>query len=271
MTNQEPETVVASPVTAVSLQPYYDEDGITIYNCDCLERMKEIESGSVDMVLTDPPYGTTACKWDSVIPFAPMWEQLKRVIKPNGAIVLFGSEPFSSALRMSNIKNYKYDWVWEKSRPMGFLEAKNKPMKKHELISMFSMGASANGCKNRITYNPQGLKEINKKMKNSTDTDNLGKRKSRPKGGEFIQTHTNYPNTILKFKSATKTVHPTQKPAALLEYLIRTYTNEGETVLDFAMGSGTTGVACKNLNRDFIGVELDEAYFKVAQDRISAA
>lgn len=198
-----------------------------------------------------------------------MWLRLNKLIKPNGAIILFGSEPFSSALRMSNIKNYKYDWVWEKSRPMGFLEAKNKPMKKHEIISMFSMGASANGCKNRITYNPQGLEEVNKIMKNSTDTDNLGKRKSRPRGGEFIQTHTNYPNTILRFKSATKTVHPTQKPVALMEYLIKTYTNENELVLDFTFGSGSTLVACQNTNRRGIGIEMDETYFNIAVDRIS--
>ena len=243
---------------------------IDLYNGDCLEIMdKLIEDGIVvDAIVTDPPYGTTACKWDTVIPFDEMWLRLNKLIKPNGAIVLFGSEPFSSALRMSNIKNYKYDWVWEKSRPMGFLEAKNKPMKKHEIISIFSLGNSANGCKNRITYNPQGIKEINKKMKNSTDTDNLGKRQSRPKGGEFIQTHTNYPNTILKFSSESKTVHPTQKPVALMEYLIKTYTNENELVLDFTMGSGTTGVACKNLNRKFIGIELDEKYFAIAKDRI---
>lgn len=242
---------------------------ITLYNGDCLKVMKELKDKSIDAIITDPPYGTTACKWDSVIPFDLMWEQLNRIIKPNGAIVLFGSEPFSSALRMSNIKNYKYDWVWEKSRPMGFLEAKNKPMKKHENILMFSMGSSANGCKNRITYNPQGLKEINKKMKNSTDTENLGNRKSRDVGSEYIQKHTNYPNTVLRFKSAPSTVHPTQKPVPLMEYLIKTYTNEGESVLDFTMGSGSTGVACKNLNRNFIGIEKELNYFEIAKDRIN--
>ena len=244
---------------------------IELYNGDCLEIMdKLIEQGiEVDAIITDPPYGTTACKWDSIIPFDEMWLRLNKLIKSNGAILLFGSEPFSSALRMSNIKNYKYDWVWEKSRPMGFLEAKNKPMKKHEIISMFSFGNSANGCKNRITYNPQGLKEINKKMKNSTDTDNLGKRKSRPQGGEFIQTHTNYPNTILNFKSASKTVHPTQKPVELLEYLIKTYTNENELVLDFTAGSFSTGIACQNTNRKFIGVELEEKYYNIGIERMS--
>jgi len=244
--------------------------GTDLFNGDCLEIMDKLieECVKVDAIITDPPYGTTACKWDSVIPFDEMWLRLNKLIKPNGAIVLFGSEPFSSALRMSNIKNYKYDWVWEKSRPMGFLEAKNKPMKKHENILMFSFGNSANGCKNRITYNPQGLKEINKKMKNSTDTDNLGNRKSRDVGTEYIQKHTNYPNTILRFKSASKTVHPTQKPVALMEYLIKTYTNDGELVLDFTMGSGTTGVACKNLDRNFIGIELDSKYFRIARKRL---
>ena len=197
---------------------------IDLYKGDCLQVMDDLIAKGivVDAIITDPPYGTTVCKWDTVIPFDEMWVRLNKLIKPNGAIVLFGSEPFSSLLKVSNLKRYKYDWVWEKSRPMGFLEAKNKPMKKHELISIFSFGNSANGCKNRITYNPQGIKEINKKMKNSTDTDNLGKRQSRPKGGEFIQTHTNYPNTILKFSSESKTVHPTQKPVALMEYLIKT-------------------------------------------------
>ena len=244
-----------------------------LYEGETLKIMSKLinEGLTVDSIITDPPYGTTACKWDSIIPFEAMWQHLNRIIKPNGAIVLFGSEPFSSALRMSNIKNYKYDWVWEKSRPMGFLEAKNKPMKKHEIISIFSLGNSANGCKNRITYNPQNLVEINKKMRNSTDTDNLGKRKARPQNGEFIQTHTNYPNTLLVFKSATKTVHPTQKPVALMEYLIKTYTNENELVLDFTMGSGTTGVACKNLNRRFIGIENLKKYFDIAKERIEKA
>ena len=243
---------------------------IELLHGDCLDVMSTIESGSIDAIITDPPYGTTACKWDSVIDFELMWEQLNRIIKPNGAIVLFGSEPFSSALRMSNIKNYRYDWVWEKSRPMGFLEAKNKPMKKHENIMMFSFGSSSNGCKNRIIYNPQGLTEINKKMKNSTDTENLGNRKSRDVGSEYTQKHTNYPNTLLKFKTVRGGLHPTQKPVALMEYLISTYTNENETVLDFTMGSGTTGVAAKNTNRNFIGIEQDESYFEIAEERIKA-
>ena len=220
---------------------------------DCLELMKDIPDGSVDLVLTDPPYGTTVCKWDSVIPFEPMWEQLNRIIKPNGAICLFGSEPFSSALRMSNIKNFKYDWIWQKSNVMGFLNAKKRPLKETENISVF----------NSKVYYPQGL-EINEKGENrrGKQTETLGKYEPINKSE-----YKNYPRTILQFKSE-RGCHPTQKPVPLLEYLIRTYTNEGETVLDFTMGSGSTGVACVNTNRNFIGIELDENYFKIAKERI---
>jgi site-specific DNA-methyltransferase (adenine-specific) len=242
-----------------------------LFNDDCLKVLPIIPDKSIDLILTDPPYGTTQCKWDSIIPFEPMWVELKRVIKPNGAVVLFGSEPFSSNLRMSNLKMFKYDWVWDKVRAFGHLEAKNKPMKRHELITVFSFGNSANRCKNRITYNPQGLVEVNKKRKNSTDTDNLGTRKSRQVGASYFQTHTNYPNSILTFHSDKEKLHPTQKPVPLLEYLIKTYTNEGDTVLDFTMGSGSTGVACKNTNRKFIGIEMDKNYFDIAKNRIESA
>ena len=233
---------------------------------DCLELMKTIESGSVDLILTDPPYGATACKWDSVIPFEPMWEQLNRIIKPNGAIVLFGSEPFSSALRMSNIKQYKYDWVWEKSKPLGFLNAKSRPLISHELISIFSTGTCTSTSKT-MPYDPQGLKDINKVLKN-TDTDSLGMRDSRKKGSEYVQTKTGYPRSVLKYSHDNSKLHPTQKPVALLEYLIKTYTLENELVLDFTMGSGSTGVACKNLNRRFIGIEKDDKYFEITKNRI---
>ena len=223
---------------------------------DCLEKLKDIPDASVDMVLADPPYGTTACKWDTVIPFEPMWKELKRVRKPNAAIALFGSEPFSSALRMSNIKEFKYDWIWKKSRFANQLLAKKQPLKKHEVIKVFYPHK----------YIPQGLIEINKITKQgSRISDNNG-------GGirdvEYIQKNTNYPTSIIEFNSQGKTVHPTQKPVALLEYLIKTYTLEGETVLDFTMGSGSTGVACKNLNRNFIGIEKDENYFEIAKKRI---
>jgi DNA modification methylase len=226
---------------------------------DCLERMKEIPDGSVDLILADPPYGTTACKWDSVIPFEAMWSELKRVIKPNGAIVLFGSEPFISALRMSNIKQYKYDWIWEKNRATGVLNAKKQPLRTFESISVF--------YDKQPKYKPQGLTPYNKKSRNSKkDSEVYGKGQTN----EYIQEWSNYPKNILKFNSVQRTLHPTQKPVALMEYLIKTYTQEGETVLDFVMGSGTTGLAAKNLNRKFIGIEKDETYFKIAQDRIAA-
>ena len=226
---------------------------------DCLERMKEIESGSVDAIITDPPYGTTACKWDSVIDFDLMWEQLNRIIKPNGAIVLFGSEPFSSALRMSNIKNYKYDWVWEKQQGTGHLNAKKQPLRKTELISVF--------YKKQCNYNPQMvgneervIKRNGKKAKADVYYEFTEIKKSKYKG--------RYPVNIINKNTPKNKQHPTQKPVALMEYLIKTYTNENEIVLDFAMGSGTTGVACKNTNRKFIGIELDESYFKIAKNRI---
>jgi len=234
---------------------------------DCLERMKEIPDGSVDMILTDPPYGTTACKWDSIIPLEPMWEQLKRVIKPNGAIVLFGSEPFSSALRMSNIKNYKYDWVWQKDKATNHLNAKRMPMRRNENISVF--------YEKQCTYSPQlsikdpkNIRPPTTKRKQAENYGSMTKESARK-----IPVDMSYPNETLCFRGCFgdkgKSLHPTQKPVALMEYLVKTYTNEGETVLDFATGSCTTGVACKNLNRNFIGIEKEEKYFKIAQDRIS--
>ena len=237
---------------------------------DCLERMKEIESGSVDMVLTDPPYGTTACKWDSIIPLEPMWEQLKRIIKPNGAIVMTASQPFTSVLIASNMKQFKYNWVWEKSKASNFLQASYMPLKAHEDIVIF--------CgKGKPTYNAQmtdgkpysGEKRAGKKGSNSDVVNNVPNPQKRKGSADGKRK----PRTVQYFKTAEsegKTNHPTQKPVDLMEYLIKTYTNEGETVLDFTMGSGTTGVACKNLNRKFIGIELDEEYFKIAQERISA-
>ena len=227
---------------------------------DCLEEMdKLIEQGvTVDAIITDEPYGTTACKWDSVIPFDEMWERLNKLIKPNGAIVLFGSEPFSSALRMSNIKNYKYDWIWNKKAFSNQMMAKKQPLRIVENVIVF----------NSKIYKPQGLIEINKVTKQgSRITDNIGGGKRKT---SYIQTHTNYPRNILEYSKDRPSKHPTQKPVPLMEYLIKTYTNENETVLDFTMGSGSTGVACKNTNRKFIGIELDKDYFKIAQDRIKA-
>jgi DNA modification methylase len=231
---------------------------------NCLELMKDIKSGSVDAIICDPPYGTTACKWDSVIPFDLMWTQLNRVIKPNGAIVLFGSEPFSSALRMSNVKNYKYDIIWDKVLHSNPLIAKKQPLSAHENISLF--------YKKQPTYNPQMVGEIDSTLIRKGDkihgTETKGKTKhtiSKNKTGK------RYPKKILTIANTKRGgLHPTQKPVELMEYLIRTYTNENETVLDFTMGSGSTGVACVNLNRKFIGIEMDHKYFEIAQNRINS-
>ena len=235
---------------------------------DCLEVLKQLEDNSVDMVLTDPPYGTTACKWDTVIPFEPMWEQLHRVTKDNGAICLFGSEPFSSALRMSNIKRFKYDWVWHKSRATGFAMSKKRPLKGYELIGVFYY--------KQPKYYPQKIKKgkpNNNKAKGNAEAVELMNSESQPtlKKVKVDKSGLKHPDGIIEFKSIGPSVilHPTQKPVALLEYLIKTYTLEGETVLDFTMGSGSTGVACVNLNRNFIGIEQDDTYFKIAETRIN--
>lgn len=230
---------------------------------DCLERMKEIPSGSVDMVLTDPPYGTTACKWDSIIPLEPMWEQLKRVIKPNGAIVMTASQPFTTTLIASNMKMFKYCWVWEKNSPTGFQNAWKQPMRNIEDIAVF--------YRKMPTYNPQGLIKKTKVRRNSLRKKYNGfinEKSTCSNGSQYLSEYSNFPRQILKF-AKERGLHPTQKPVALMEYLIKTYTNEKDTVLDFTMGSGTTGVAAKNLNRNFIGIELDDGYFDIASKRIN--
>jgi len=229
-----------------------------IYNEDCLEGMKRIPTKSVDMILCDLPYGTTACKWDTIIPFEPLWGQYKRIIKDDGAIVLFGSEPFSSKLRMSNLKLYKYDWIWNKTTFANQMCAKFQPLKIQENISVFS--------KKKHIYHPQGLLEINKITKQGskiTDNNRGGVRKT-----EYFQQYTNYPRNILEFKLDKQKLHSTQKPVALFEYLIKTYTDEGETVLDNCIGSGTTAIACINTKRNYIGFELDTSYYNIANKRI---
>ena len=228
---------------------------------DCLERMKEIPSGSVDLVLADPPYGKISCEWDSVIDFTLMWEQLNRIIKKNGAIVLFGAEPFSSALRMSNIKKYKYDWVWEKTRPSNPMLSKSRPLSYHENILVFY---SKQPC-----YNPQKtVGKVNNgqgtKTRKSTSLSN-GVRENYVND---LNTNLKFPKSVLKFDRGGIQQHPTQKPVALLEYLIKTYTNEGETVLDFTAGSFSTGVASLNTNRKFIGIEMEEKYFEIGVNRM---
>lgn len=246
-----------------------------LYKGDCLEMMKNIEDGSVDLILTDPPYGTTACKWDSVIPFESMWKQLNRIIKPNGAIVLFGSEPFSSTLICSNIKNFKHIWIWDKEICGAFALANKRPMIVTEDIIVFGM----KGCK--VNYYPimeDAKKEnIRPKNKGSKGSEAVPVSSGIAKSSENYNPKKRYPKNIIKYSKYNKEcnqlnrVHPTQKPVALLEYLIKTYTLEGETVLDFTMGSGSTGVACLNTNRNFIGIELDEGYFEIAQNRIEEA
>ena len=236
-----------------------------VHHGDCLELMRDIPGGSVDMILCDLPYGTTTCKWDTVIPFEPLWAEYKRVIKDNGAVVLFGQEPFSSTLRVSNIREYKYDWYWRKSKAQGFFNVKKMPLKDVETISVF--------YKSLPIYNPQGVVEINKVTKNSNGKIVKGLHLSSQSGGavkqsEYIQKNTNYPKQSLDFKNATEGFHPTQKPVQLFEYLVKTYTNEGETVLDNCMGSGTTAVACMNTNRNYIGFELEKEYYDLSMKRI---
>lgn len=240
----------------------FENSDYELWQGDCLELMKDIPDKSVDCIITDLPYGTTQCKWDTIIPFEPLWKQYNRIIKDNGAIVLFGTEPFSSHLRLSNLKNYKYDWIWDKVKGTGFLNAKRQPMRNHELISVF--------YKKQCTYNPQ--KTYGHKMKKSyrskdLQTDVYGEMKN----DYTYESTERYPRSIQVFSTDTQnsSLHPTQKPVALIEYLIKTYTNDGELVFDSCMGSGTTGVACINTNRRFIGIELDNNYFEIAKNRIS--
>lgn len=235
---------------------------IKLLHGDCLELMKDIPDGSIDMILCDLPYGTTACKWDSVIPFEPLWGQYKRIIKDNGAIVLFGSEPFSTELRHSNIKMYKYDWVWNKKLAGNGILAKRQPLKIHENIMVF----------NTSIYMPQMTKgKLRKKM-----TGNI-KESEITGGNSVVKEYCNdeyYPKSIIEVSAANMRkgrLHPTQKPVDLLEYLVKTYTNEGDVVLDNCMGSGSTGVACINTGRKFIGMELDKGYFDIACKRIAEA
>lgn len=227
---------------------------------ECIGEMRSMESCSVDMILCDLPYGTTACKWDEVIPFEPLWEQYRRIAKKNAAIVLTARQPFTTALIASNMDEFSYCLVWEKSKPVGHLTANRKPMNKHEDIVVFSSA--------QPTFNPQGLVSIKPKTVHRT---NSGGVYGKSAGKSSRQLFTNYPSSILRFGQQSGKFHPTQKPVALMEYLIRTYTNEGEVVLDNCMGSGTTGVACVRTGRNFIGIERDEGYFKIAQDRIEAA
>lgn len=243
---------------------------IYLIHGNCLEKMKDIPDGSIDAVITDIPYGTTACKWDNVIPFEQMWEQLKRVTKKNGAMVFTASQPFTSILVMSNLDMFKHSWIYKKRCTSNFAQAKYAPMKEHEDILVFAEG--------RVNYYP--IKEERQGSGKQRVAYNFSDA-TRHKSGEFvgvmsgkyneIADEMRYPSSVQEFNnraSGDRGFHPTQKPVALMEYLIKTYTNERETVLDFTMGSGTTGVACKNLNRNFIGIEIDKDYFEIATKRI---
>ena len=236
---------------------------VSLLHGDCLELMKDIPAKSIDMICCDLPYATTACKWDTIIPFEPLWEQYKRIIKDNGAIALTASEPFASTLRLSNLKMYKYDWIWNKKLAGNGILAKIQPLKIHEIVCVFARG--------KCRYNPEmRIGKMREKLNNI--------KVSEINGGDGIKVYKGdkgdkyYPVSILEYSLAgyrKGRLHPTQKPVALMEYLIKTYTNEGETVLDNCMGSGTTGVACKKLNRNFIGMEMDDKYFEIATNRIN--
>lgn len=241
---------------------------IELWLGDCLELMNDIPDSSVDMILADLPYGTTACSWDIIVPFDLLWIQYNRIIKKNGAIVLFGQEPFSSILRVSALSIYKYDWKWIKNKSSGFLNCKNAPMKKSEDILVFSQGATANGSKRNMPFFPQGLMSVNKesfRYKNKDDGA-IGNRPSR--SGKYIKKFENYPNNILYFDLEYKSEHPTQKPVELLKYLIKTYTKESELVLDNTMGVGSTMVACKHTNRKGIGIEKEKKYYDIAVEKL---
>ena len=240
-----------------------------LLNGDCMELLPEIPAGAVDLILCDLPYGTTDCKWDRVLPMAQLWKEYRRVLKYNGVAALFGSEPFSTELRTSNMAMYKYDWIWKKNTCSGFPHAKNMPLKDYEIISIFSpapMGHKSLLADKRMPYNPQGLIPCERYHDGRKKAGSiLG---PRPSHKETVkQEFTNYPKMVLQFNTE-RGLHPTQKPAPLLEYLVRTYTDEGDTVLDNCMGSGSTGVACLRAGRHFIGMEKDPHYFQIAQERI---
>ena len=245
-----------------------------LYNDDCLNVLKGLEDKSIDLILQDPPYNTTACKWewDIMTKIEEFWKEWNRVIKPNGAIVMFGSEPFSSKLRLSNLKNYKYDWKWKKTIAIGFQHSKNKPMKILEDILVFSnspMGHISQLGDRRMNYNPQGVIPDKIRLVRKSSHGNMMGARPNQIGKEYLS-YTNFPNELLEFNQpiSTKSIHPTQKPVELLEYLIKTYTQENEVVFDGFSGSCSTGIACINTNRQFIGVELDEHYYTIGKQRV---
>jgi len=249
---------------------------MNLYNGDCLEVLPTFQPASVDAIITDLPYGTTACAWDTIIPFAPMWEQVKRVLKPLGVFVSTSSQPFTTALISSNLDWFKYEWIWYKTMPFGFLHAKNAPLKTHENIVVFSNGsiAHAENSKNRMKYNPQFSAGKPFTKHNDIETKHKWSGMGRPSNHNYTQVNkgTRYPVSVLSFSNGNSdNNHPTQKPIDLYEYLIRTYTNPSEIVLDICMGSGTTGVAAIQTGREFIGIEKEQKYFEIASRRIAEA
>jgi site-specific DNA-methyltransferase (adenine-specific) len=244
-----------------------------LYHGDCLKILSDVSDHSIDFILTDLPYGTTACAWDSPIDLAQLWQHYRRIIKPNKAIVLTATQPFTTILIMSNLSWFKYEWIWVKNRPTNFAHAKNKPMKKHENILVFSEGSTvhASQSRRRMPYNPQGLRdtfdnaEYVKRISEKTDTFFS----DRPGHGAFRREKTGYPHSVIEFSTDQLGLHPTAKPIDLMAYLIKTYTQPGECVLDSCMGSGSTGIAAIRLLRTFVGIELDPDYFKIAEDRIN--
>jgi len=238
-----------------------------IYNGDCLELFKKIPNNSIDLVLVDPPYGTTECSWDSIIPLTPMWYEIKRVTKDSGNIIIFGKEPFSSRVRLLALDIFKYDLIWEKSKAQNFAQAPYRSMGNHEIISIFSKNGTSKNAKNRMVYNPQGTVSCNR-VAQGKSAKHSEHRKRLTDQKPYIQKKTNYPKTIIKFSNAGRTEHPTQKPIALMEYLVKTFSNVDDRVLDFTMGSGSTGVACLNTNRDFTGFEINKKYFDIAKERL---
>ena len=240
------------------MQPFYEINGITLYNGDCLGVMPQLEARSFDAIICDLPYGTTACKWDSVIPFEPLWEQYKRLIKPNGAIVLFGSQPFTTDLIMSNRAWFRYCWVWNKKKATGHLRAKKEPLRLLEDIVIF--------CDGIPLYNPQMAK--GESYRGTARTERAGGVYGFVGKAREDNPGVRYPKNLIEFSFEVEPAHPTQKPIALLEYLIRTYTNEGDTILDNTCGSGSLLVAARNTNRRAVGIETDEGYCRMAAGRL---
>lgn len=252
----------------IKAKPFFQTDLGTLYNNDCLNMLKQIPNESIDLILTDPPYGQTACNWDKIINFDLLWKQLNRIIKKDRVIILFGNEPFSSKTRLSNLELYKFDYIWIKTKVSGFTNAKNKPLNTYENIMIFSYGSCANGSKNKMKYNPQGLKPYNKNIngrRKQKDEHNFYK-KCNDKN--YIREFTNYPKNTLFFNTTQETDHPTEKPIKLIEYLIKTYSDKNNLVLDFTSGSGTTAVASENLDRRWICIEKELKYCEMSKHRI---